>query len=236
MNRLSVPPDAPDAQTRARLADGSFVKTLRADPPPGVRLRTDAELHATLDEVLRDHDPCDDVSVFGYGSLMWNPAIDFVDARIGRVIGWHRRFCLRSVLGRGSPELPGVMLALDRGGACRGLLFRIEAAKVRAELELLWQREMVSGSYDARWVCARIGAERVQTLAFVINRSHERYIAERAPEHVASLILTGRGALGTSRDYFDSTRRALRQHGIRDPGIERLHLALLEAAEEQASA
>ena len=232
MKPPAAPFDAMQARTRERLSDGSFVQALRADPPPGVRLRSDEELAATLDHALRGYDPNADLTVFGYGSLMWNPAIDAVDARVGRVLGWHRRFCLRSFLGRGSPESPGVMLALDRGGACRGLLFRIEAAKVRAELGLLWRREMVSGSYEARWVCARVGQQRVRALTFVIDRSHDRYIAQREPEYAARLILSGRGTLGTSRDYFDSTRLALRERGIRDPGIERLHRAILEAAAE----
>jgi glutathione-specific gamma-glutamylcyclotransferase len=229
MNRLPDHPAQLHEQTRRRLFDGSFVHALRADPPPGVRLRSDEELDTTLEALLRTHDPGKDLLVFGYGSLMWNPAIDVVDARVARVAGWHRRFCLRSLVGRGSPETPGAMLALDRGGACRGLALRIAAAKVRTELRLLWQREMISGSYDARWVCARVDGEPVRALSFVVNSRLDRYIAERGPEHVAHLIATGRGSLGTARDYFESTRRTLRQLGIRDAGIERLHRALREA-------
>lgn len=235
MIRSPIPRPETHEQTRQRLSDGSFVRTLRAAPPPGVRLRTDEELETTLADMLRMHDPNEDLHVFGYGSLMWNPALDAIDAHVARVAGWHRRFCLRSLVGRGAPETPGVMLALDRGGACLGLLFRIEAAKVRAELRLLWQREMISGSYDARWVCARVGSEPARALTFVVNRKLERYIAERSPEHAARLIRTGRGTLGTARDYFDSTRAALRQLGIRDPGIERLHLALLEPGEHETA-
>ena len=229
MNPLPDHPADLHEQTRRHLSDGSFVRALRADPPPGVRLRSDEELEATLEALLRTHDPREDLLVFGYGSLMWNPALDVVDARVARVAGWHRRFCLRSLIGRGTPETPGVMLALDRGGACRGLALRIEAAKARAELRLLWQREMVSGSYDARWVCARIDGEPARALTFVVNRGLDRYIGERDPGHVAHLIATGRGSLGTARDYFESTRRTLRQLGIRDAGIERLHRALREA-------
>ena len=236
MNRTPLPlPGSPD-ETRQRLQDGSFVRALRADPPPGVRLRTDDELEATLDDALRTHDPAQDANVFGYGSLMWNPALDVVDVRVARVAGWHRRFCLRSFIGRGTPATPGAMLALDRGGACRGLLFRIAAARLRDELRLLWRREMISGSYDARWVCARVGHEKVRALTFVVNRTQDRYIAERSPEHVARLIATGRGSLGTTREYFESTRRALQQLGIHDPGIERLHLAVLAASGDTASA
>ncbi len=229
MNTPLPPAGNEQEQTRQRLSDGSFLRALRADPPPGLRLRSDEELEATLSDLLREHEPGADLHVFGYGSLMWNPALDTTDVRVARVAGWHRRFCLRSFFGRGTPETPGVMLALDRGGACRGLLFRIEAAKVQAELRLLWRREMIAGSYDARWVCARVAGEPVRALAFVANRTHDRYIVDRSPERVARLILTGRGSLGTARAYFDSTRHALAQLGVRDPNIERLHQAMLAA-------
>ncbi len=215
--------------TRERLADGGLARALRADAPAGLRLRSDAELEATLSETLREHKPGADLHVFGYGSLMWNPALDAAEVRVARVSGWHRRFCLRSIFGRGTPETPGVMLALDRGGAVRGLLFRIEAAKVRSEMRLLWQREMIAGSYDARWVCARVDGEPVRALTFVASRTHDRYIADRSPERIADLILTGRGSLGSARAYFDSTRRALAQLGISDPNIERLRRAVLAA-------
>ncbi|MBV8604932.1 MAG: gamma-glutamylcyclotransferase [Pelomonas sp.] len=104
------------------------------------------------------HDAAEDLYVFGYGSLLWNPALDALGSELVGVHGWHRRFCLRLVIGRGTPEAPGAMLALDRGGACRGLVYRIAAAKVPHELRLLWQREMGSRSYDWRWVDARADA------------------------------------------------------------------------------
>src|SRR2546425_321604 len=87
-------------QTRKRLGDGTLLQTFRANPPPGVRLRTDAELEETLSEALRHHDPTEDLHVFGYGSLMWNPAMDVVQTRVARVQGWHRRFCFRKALPR----------------------------------------------------------------------------------------------------------------------------------------
>jgi cation transport protein ChaC len=125
--------------TRERLAQGVPLQWLRANPPSGVRVHSDDELNASLDEALRDHDAADDLHVFGYGSLMWNPAIDAASASVAHVHGWHRRFSLRTVFGRGTVQEPGAMLALDRGGSCRGLLFRIEAAKVRNEARLLWR-------------------------------------------------------------------------------------------------
>src|SRR5262249_20868666 len=139
--------------------------------------------------------------------------------------------------GRGTPEQPGAMLALDRGGACRGVLFSIEAAKVPAEMKLLWRREMLAGSYDARWVHARVDGSDVRALTFVARRQHERYIGGEASERVARFIRTGKGWLGTSRAYFDCTVAALEKLGIRDAGIERMQRAvMLDDEVETASA
>ena len=128
------------------------------------------------------------------------------------------------------------MLALDRGGSCRGLLFRIQAAKVRTELHLLWRREMVAGSYDARWLWAWADGRSIRALTFVANRSNERYLGGRPIEHVAHLIRTGKGPMGTSRAYFESTVQTLERLGIADIGIERLGRAISRADMEAEAA
>lgn len=208
---------------RERLAKGTLLESLRARPPSGVSIRSDAELDRSLDDALRGHAPGRDLHVFGYGSLMWNPALEVVHSQVALVQGWHRRFCLRMLFGRGTPEQPGAMLALDRGGSCRGLLLRIEAAKVHAEARLLWRREMLAGSYDARWVQVRCGETAIRALTFVANRRHARYIAAEPLHRIAHLIRTGKGPLGTSIAYFERTVSTLERLGIRDAGMERLH-------------
>ncbi|WP_298232989.1 gamma-glutamylcyclotransferase [uncultured Azohydromonas sp.] len=227
-------PEAKPAQPvrRHRLCDAAVVAALRADPPPGLNCRSEAELEATLDAVLRAHDPALDLHVFGYGSLMWDPAMDVLGSTVALVPGWHRRFCLRMVFGRGTPQAPGVMLALDRGGSCHGVLYRIEACKVREELRLLWRREMLAGSYDARWVWAWAGGRRVRALTFVAIRRHERYIGGLPVDAVARLVCTGQGRYGNCRSYFDATVQALQRLGIRDAGIERLRRAVAGADRE----
>jgi cation transport protein ChaC len=160
---------------------------------------------------------------------MWNPALDVVHTSVALVAGWQRRFCLRMLFGRGSCDEPGVMLALDRGGACHGMLFRIAAAKVRAESRLLWQREMLAGSYDPRWVQADAGGTTIRALTFVANRSHERYIGNQPIDAIAHLVRTGQGSLGTTRAYFESTLQTLDRLGIRDAGMEQLRQAVLLA-------
>ena len=138
------------------LRDGSL---LTARPASSCRrersLLSDAEIEADLDATLASHPPGEDVWLFGYGSLMWNPAIEFAERRAGAVHGWHRRFCLWLHMGRGSPDNPGLMLALERGGRCAGMLFRIPAADARDELLLAWRRELFTGAYRSRWVTVR---------------------------------------------------------------------------------
>jgi glutathione-specific gamma-glutamylcyclotransferase len=201
-----------------------------------VRIQTDTELDTTLHEALREHVAGEDIHVFGYGSLMWNPALDVVESRVARVDGWHRKFCLHLVIGRGTPEQPGAMLALDRGGRCVGVLYRIAAAKAESELRLLWQREMLAGSYCARWVWANVGGERVRALTFVANRASGRYIGRHSVEHVADLIRSGQGRIGTSREYFESMVRTLERLRIGDAGIEHLRRVIHRADMEHATA
>jgi len=214
------------AMTRQRLRDGTLLAALRADPPAGMRLRSDAEMQALLERTLQQHDAAHDLHVFAYGSLMWNPALEHTHALKAHVAGWHRRFCLRLFLGRGSPQRPGLMLALDRGGSCYGVALRIPAHKVRDELHLLWRREMFSGAYDARWVTARADGRVLRALTFVALRGHERYARNLSDEQVAHMIRTGQGTLGTCQDYFEATLAALASMGVRDAGMERIRSAL----------
>lgn len=214
--------------TRERLHDGSLLAALRASAPPGMVLRSDEELAASLDETLATHPAGEPLWLFGYGSLMWNPAIHYLDALPATVRGWSRRFCLWLYTARGTPEAPGLMLALDRGGGCRGIGFRIAAEQVRTELTLLWRREMLGGTYDARWVQADIGGQRSRALTFVANRRHPRYAGALQPEEAMRHIATAAGTLGSCRAYFDQTVAALERLGIRDAAIERLRAVLAQ--------
>jgi glutathione-specific gamma-glutamylcyclotransferase len=212
--------------TRHRLRLGSLLEAARSNPPNGMKVRSDAALAESLDRILSAHDSSADVHVFGYGSLMWNPALEHDAVVKARVHGWHRRFCLRQYLGRGAPGAPGVALALDRGGACRGLAYRIRAVKVREELQLLWRREMAFGGYEARWMTAASDGGPLRVLTFVANRASERYLGAAELDEIVHLIRTGTGILGSSRDYFEHALRALHTLGVTDAGMERLRLAI----------
>jgi len=216
-------------RTRQSLSDGTFLAHFRSNPPPGASFRSDEQLQDSLVQALQVHDPAQDLHVFGYGSLMWNPAIDALQGSVALVRGWRRDFCLRVHAGRGSLERPGAMLALDRGGACKGVLYRIAAAKVQTELSLLWRREMLSGAYDWRRVEACVGTEKIPALTFVVRRDHERYIGRKSNAYLAHLIRTGEGALGSSRAYFDATLATLARLRIRDAGMQRLQQVVQQA-------
>lgn len=211
--------------TRDSLLDDAFVDKVYAQMPQGMQLRTREEVEASLHAVLSQTTAGGPVHVFGYGSLMWNPAVDHAGLQAARVHGWHRSFCIRSIVGRGTPGQPGLMLGLDRGGACHGLVLRIEAHKAPAELRLLWRREMMSDIYEARWVVAQVDGKPVRAITFTANRSHPRYTRGLPLAEMARLINTGAGSLGSCREYFDATLAQLAALGIRDAGMERLRAA-----------
>jgi cation transport protein ChaC len=193
---------------------------------PELSYRSEAEMSALLEEILTHHDAAQDLWVFGYGSLIWNPAFHYVEKRPALLRGWHRRFCLKLFMGRGSPQSPGVMLGLDEGGACHGVAFRVAAAQVREELSLLWQREMYGGAYHARLLPLETDDGPISAVTFVINHDHPRYIKELSLEQTVALISTGCGDLGTCREYLENTVTHLRELGLNDEGLARIASAL----------
>ncbi len=219
--------------TRETLMDGSLrARQLQmAAEHPDIRWRTEAEMAALMNGILAGHPSGEDLHVFGYGSLIWNPAFEYVEKRTALLHGWHRRFCLKMYMGRGTREMPGLMLALDHGGACKGVAFRIANAKIREELGILWQREMFGGAYNARWVnLTADGGERLRAVTFVINRRHPRYLPELSVEQTAALIATGSGDLGTCREYLENTISHLAELGLKDAGLQRIAKALPKPA------
>jgi cation transport protein ChaC len=160
--------------------------------------------------------------VFAYGSLLWNPLFPVAEMRPAVVGGLHRRFCLWSLASRGTRECPGLVLGLDRGGACRGIAMRLPAPLAIDELHLLWRREMAVGSYHPRWVKVDTGGRGIVALAFVVKRDHPQYAGRLTLDIEADVLRNACGAFGSSLDYLERTRVALVAHGIVDPYLERL--------------
>jgi cation transport protein ChaC len=177
---------------------------------------TDAQIARSLDCTLRAG-PAGDVWVFAYGSLIWNPLLHFAEKRTARIYGLHRSFCLWSRIGRGTPDKPGLVLGLDRGGSCAGLVYRVEAAQARDELMLMWRREMSTGAYVPTWVHARTPRGAVWSISFVVDRSLPSYAGRMEAEKVAHNIRESCGLHGPCIDYFTHTAQGLNEHGIADP-------------------
>ena len=131
-------------------------------------------------------------------------------------------FCLWSNVYRGTPENPGLVLALDRGGACRGVAYRLHANVARKELALLWRREMFGGSYVAKWLSAKTEDGPIRAIGFVMNHRSKAYAGRLADEQVVEKLATCRGHYGSGADYLCQTAAALRAAGLDDPHMDRL--------------
>lgn len=183
---------------------------------------SDAEIEASLQETLasqRDQD----LWLFGYGSLMWKPDLVYADRMVARVQGFHRSFCLWQKRYRGNCENPNLMLALDAGGSCRGVLYRLTAPDVASKIAATWKRELGGDGYRPRWIRARTEQESVRAITFVANRDNaERYAGRLPDEVVARYIAEACGERGSGAEYLLETVMALEKLRVRDSRLWRL--------------
>lgn len=163
-----------------------------------------------------------DLWVFAYASLIWRPDFDVAEQRIAQVHGWHRALKMWSRINRGSPEQPGLVFALLSGGSCQGAALRVPQRDAEAVMHRLWEREMVTGVYDPRWLHCRTGHGAVRALGFTLSRASPNFTGELSAEQYRHIFAHARGRYGTTLDYADQTLRCLQQHGIRDAALQRL--------------
>jgi glutathione-specific gamma-glutamylcyclotransferase len=209
------------ALTREQIRDG-WVQQLVADADHPVRALSQEELEQSRAEVMAGHPQGQDVALFGYGSLIWNPAFHYARREVARIYGHHRSFCLWTSLGRGTAARPGLMLGLDTGGSCRGVLYTIAADAIASELEIVWRREMVTAAYRPCWVVAHTAGGPRRAIAFLINHAHERYAGRLDEATVAAAIASACGPLGACADYLFETTAHLDELGIVDRSLRRL--------------
>jgi glutathione-specific gamma-glutamylcyclotransferase len=209
------------ALTRELLRDGWLQRLIATSGYP-VRALSEEELRASRERILAEHPAGQDLELFAYGSLIWNPAFHFRHREVARVHGFHRRFCLWTHLGRGTPERPGLMLGLDSGGSCRGVLYRIAAEDIEGELDIVWRREMVTGAYRPCWVTTHTSAGPRRAVTFLINHAHERYAGRLDDEAIVESLAHACGPLGACADYLFNTVAHLEQLGIADGSLRRL--------------
>ncbi len=181
-----------------------------------------AELQAHQDRMLATAPDKDNIWVFAYGSLIWNPAINVVEQRVGTMYGYHRAFCVRTVVSRGTRRAPGLMLGLERGGACRSPAYRIAKDTLETEITLLFRREMMTNVYRPKWVWMSCEGQKLPVLAFVMNTRHSLYVGRLPETEVVRIIATARGSLGRCSDYLFQTVESLHAVNIRDRHLEHL--------------
>jgi cation transport protein ChaC len=210
--------------TRESILDGSLRAATRALLGASAPFMSDEERAEHIRGTLANAPDPARIWVFGYGSLIWNPAFHYVERRPARIHGFHRQFCLWARAGRGSPDCPGLMLGLEPGGSCHGVAYRIAPEQVLTELDVLWRREMNSKSYRPLWLAARTRDGIEHAITFAVNRSNERYIGNLDLAATARYLANGKGPLGRCCDYLFDTVAHLRDLGLRDR-----HLDALEA-------
>src|ERR1700757_2934063 len=175
----------------------------------------------------------DDLWVFGYGSLMWRPGFEHSEQVPARLIGEHRALCVYSFDHRGTPEKPGLVLDLDRGGACRGIAFRIAAAHRHDVINYLRGREQTTHVYRevmrSVWL-ENEPRERVAALAYLVDRGHVQYAGRLSLHEQLRYVRQGHGRSGNNRDYVLETVRSIEAQGFRDSQLHQLALMLHDEA------
>jgi cation transport protein ChaC len=170
-----------------------------------------------------------DLWVFGYGSLIWRPGFEFIERVPARLIGEHRALCVYSFVHRGTPEKPGLVLGLDRGGACRGVAFRVAEKHRAATVAYLRAREQVTSVYRevmrSVWL-ENAGRERVSALAYVVDRGHVQYAGRLSLADQLRHVQQGHGQSGANGEYVLATVKAIEAEGFRDEQLHQLALML----------
>jgi glutathione-specific gamma-glutamylcyclotransferase len=192
-------------------------------PNPADRHLTDEDFKAAAAALLQQKPP-GDLWVFAYGSLMWKPACAWAEHRRATAHGWHRAFSLKLTRWRGSRQQPGLMMALERGGRCAGIVFRIPAAEQAEQLRRLLRREVSGrlGLSAIRWLKVETEAGPLKALAFWADaRGLDRALGLPLPR-VAEILARACGHVGSGAEYLFHTVTKLEELGIRDRNLWRL--------------
>jgi cation transport protein ChaC len=174
-----------------------------------------------------------DLWIFGYGSLMWRPGFPWRERVPARLTGLHRGLCVYSFVHRGTPEKPGLVLGLDRGGACRGIAYRVAAAEREAVVSYLRAREQVTSVYLETMrpvILAGTPPRQATALTYVVDRSHAQYAGRLALDRQVELVLQGHGRSGGNLEYVLSTVAEIETQGCHDLGLHAIAQRLREIA------
>lgn len=163
--------------------------------------------------------PQGDLWIFGYGSLMWDPGFPYTEREPALVHGYHRALCIYSNRWRGTPEKPGLVLGLDRGGACHGVAYRVAGSEVEGTIRRLWAREMRRQVYKVRMLRARLRGREVRAFVFVADPTHAGYAGGLTIGETARIVATCCGARGPNVEYLTRTLQHLSELGVNDHNL-----------------
>jgi cation transport protein ChaC len=169
--------------------------------------------------------------VFGYGSLMWRPGFPFVEAQSALLKGAHRALCVYSIVHRGTDAEPGLVLGLDRGGACRGVAFRVTDGAENETVAYLREREQVTDVYveSVRPIRLLDGSNRVlKALTYLVDRNHAQYAGDLPLDEQIRIVKAGKGQAGGNVEYVMKTLRHLQEAGVHDPLLSDIAVHLIE--------
>ena len=199
----------------------------RLPPPPEALQLCDAAWHqASIARTLKHWDGHSDLWIFGYGSLIWRTEFPYLEARLGRVHGYHRALCLWSRVNRGTPEQPGLVFSLRLGGSCAGRVYRVAGNAIPDIMRALWVREMPSAAYIPRWLKCHTQQGIVPALVFTMDRRDSSYVPDLSLEQTIGVVRRGHGRYGPCLDYVLRTADALDAAGINDQRLQALAHAL----------
>ncbi len=205
-------------------------------PEPGLVYHSEADYDAVVRSIMALHPPGRDAWLFAYGSLIWKPEVEHLEARRGTAHGWHRSFCFRITRFRATRDRPGLMMALDRGGQCQGILYRLPGRSLEAQLGKLFRREFTVKPPNStpRWIRVATEEGPLTALAFVMNRQAPAYVGRLAPEEVAAILAGACGHWGSGAEYLHNTVMHLEEHGIHDRNLWRLQKLVAGRIEDAA--
>ncbi len=185
-------------------------------PPEGSVLHSDADYGAWVDRMVATA-PSGPVRLFAFGSLIWKPEIAHAGECPATAHGWHRSFCLRMIRFRATPDCPGLMMALDHGGTCKGVLYDLPDEDRTAQFDRLFRREFTFKPINnmPRWISVRTPDGPATALAFVMNRASPAYIRLSLDDQ-AEMLARACGNWGTGAEYLMNTVAHLESRGIHD--------------------
>tara|TARA_R110002072_G_scaffold188462_2_gene345229 strand:+ start:81 stop:716 length:636 start_codon:yes stop_codon:yes gene_type:complete len=194
------------------------------NPPPTSFVEwSDATRTANLHETMAASPDPDSLWVFAAGSLIWDPRFEPAETRKAMLGTYRRAFSFWTIRARGSFERPGLGLALEPGGRCAGVVFRVPDAGRDEILDALWRREMSGGVYVPTWAKATTAEGDVWALGFVANRQHQNYAGQLPVKMSARIIATALGTRGTCHEYLSLLVEALNHHDLEDHETRELH-------------